>query len=601
MRPAAPSGERWLHEIKFDGYRIQAHIRDGETRLLTRSGRDWTERFGSGLAAALAGLGVDAVLDGEVVVENAGGVSDFCALQADLADGRSDRFVYYGFDLLHLVGEDLRPMPLSERKDALARLLEAAAPTLRFSGHFDEEGEVMLRHACRLSLEGLVSKRRDDPYRSGRTTSWIKSKCLNRDEFVIIGYLPASNAPGAAIGSLVLGARADGGFVAVGRVGTGFTDAVAAELHRRLQALRRDRPAFEATPASAFRGVRFVEPALVVEVEYLARTADGALRHASFRGLREDKAPDEIEPPPAADAVPVDKPPKIARLTNPDRVYWPESGVTKAGLAEHYAAMWRRMAPHLVGRPLALLRCPGGIAETCFFQKHAWRGMSKEILRAVDPLDDGEDATVLAVDGLPGLIGLVQGGALEIHTWQASLDDLERPDQIVMDLDPDEAVGPEDLHAAAEEVRDRLAAVGLASFLKTTGGKGYHVVAPLAPAADWAAVKGFAKSVADSMAADAPARYVATISKAKRKGRILVDYLRNGRGATAVAPYSTRARPGATVSTPIGWDELRAVAPGAVAIAGAAARLRLPDPWEDFRAAAAPLPGGGSRKGRRRT
>jgi bifunctional non-homologous end joining protein LigD len=599
LRPEASGGERWVHEIKFDGYRLQAHVRGGRVELLTRNGFDWTERFGAAVREALAGLPVEeAILDGELVVEGAGGASDFSALQADLAEGRAERFVYYAFDLLYLDGLDLRGAGLEARKAALAERLAGAPAVLRFSEHFDEDGEIILRHACRLSLEGVVSKLRDGAYRSGRGRGWIKSKCRQRQEFVILGYAPSSVARGA-IGALLLGHHADGELVPVGRVGTGFSARVAGDLFRRLEPLRRERPAFAGRlDAEARRGLVFVEPELVAEVEFVAWTADGTLRHASFRGLREDKPAGEVvrEEGPSA---PVDRAPAAVRLTHPDRLYWAEAGVTKEGLAGYYAQVWRWMAPHVVGRPLALLRCPGGTGGQCFFQKHAWRGQSKEILRLRDPLDEGEDASLLAVDGLPGLIGMVQGAALELHGWQATTDDLERPDQIVMDLDPGEGVELPAIVAAAREVRARLEAAGLESFVKTTGGKGLHVVAPLVPKAGWAEVKGFAKAVADAMAADAPERYVATVSKAKRRGRILVDYLRNGRGATAVAPYSTRAREGAPVSMPLDWGELDGgIGPAYFTVANAPGRLaRLErDPWEDFRAAAAPLEAKKARK-----
>jgi bifunctional non-homologous end joining protein LigD len=279
------------------------------------------------------------------------------------------------------------------------------------------------------------------------------------------------------------------------------------------------------------------------------------------------------------------------RLTHPDRVYWPDAGVSKQGLADYYAAVWPRMAPHLVNRPVALLRCPGGIGGQCFFQKHAWKGLSREILTFHDPLDDTDADPLVAVNGLPGLIGLVQGGALEIHTWQSTLDDLEHPDQIVMDLDPGEGVGWDAMIAAAGEIRDRLEARGLAAFVKTSGGKGLHVVTPLRPAAGWDAVKAFAADFARAMAADDPDRYVATITKAKRAGRILIDYLRNGRNNTAVAPYASRARPGAAVSMPLAWDDLGpAIGPAHFTVPNAPAHVAdTPDPWADFRAAARPL------------
>jgi bifunctional non-homologous end joining protein LigD len=594
LKPKAPAGPGWVHEIKFDGYRLQTQIRGGKAKFLTRSGQDWTARFGAEIGGALTALPAKtAILDGELVVEGAGGASDFSALQADLSANRTDRFRYYLFDLLYVDGEDLRAEPLVARKDRLAALLNGAAEPLRLSEHFDEDGEVMLRHACRLSLEGLVSKQRDAAYPTGRTRSWIKSKCSDRQEFVIAGYVPSSVSKDL-VGSLVLGYHEDGTLVHAGRVGTGFSREVARDLVARLEPLSRKSPPFaEKLTAEAKRGVVWVKPALVAEVEFRAWTADGILRHATFRGLREDKPAHEITREAAAETAKTPRP--QVRLTHPDRIYWPDAGVTKQGLADYYAEVWPRMAPFIVNRPVALLRCPGGTEGQCFFQKHAWKGLSREILTFRDPLDDDESPLV-AVDGLPGLIGLVQGGALEIHAWQSTLDNLEHPDQIVMDLDPGEGVPWSAVLDAARAVRARFEDVGLAGFVKTSGGKGLHVVAPLKPtdAAGWDAVKGFAAAMARSMAADDPDRYVATITKAKRTGRILLDYLRNGRNNTAIVAYGARARPGAPVSMPLAWDELGPeIGPAHFTVANAPARVaNTPDPWADFRAAAAPLPAG---------
>lgn len=596
LRPKPPAGEAWAHEIKFDGYRLQARIRAGEARLLTRGGQDWTDRLGSPLPEALSRLDARAaILDGELVVEGPAGASDFGALQADLAEGRGDRFLYYLFDLLHLDGVDLRPLPFLERKARLAALIAGSGDPLRLSEHFDEDGARMLSHACRLGLEGLVSKRRDGAYPAGRTKDWIKSKCAARREFVIAGYVPSAASP-AFVGSLVLGQYEEGGLVAVGRVGTGFGRAAAEDLTRRLAPLRRETPPFAAKPgAKAARGVVWVRPSLVAEVAFSAWTADGLLRHASFRGLREDKPAREVvaEGDGGEGTVTAKSRPRV-KLTHPDRLYWPGSGVTKQMLAEYYTAVWPRMAPLVMRRPLALLRCPEGIEGQCFFQKHAWKGQGRRILTFRDPEDDPEEAPLVAIDGLPGLIALVQGAALEIHAWQATLDDLAHPDQIVMDLDPGDGVPWEAVIAAARTIRDRLGEVGLAAFVKTSGGKGLHVVAPLAPTAGWREVKRFAEAMAKEMARAEPDRYVATVSKAKRTGRILIDYLRNGRGATAVAAYGARARPGAPVSMPLAWEELGPeIGPAAFTVRNAAARLAdTPDPWSGFRAAAKPLPEG---------
>lgn len=597
LRTDAPTGDRWIHEIKFDGYRLQAHLRQGEAALLTRTGLDWTGRFGPRVAAALAALPAgEAIIDGELVVETPGGASDFSILQADLSDGRTDRFVFYAFDLLYLDGLDLREAALGDRKDALEALIRGAADPLRYSGHFDEEGEVILRHACRLSLEGVVSKLRDGKYRSGRGKGWIKSKCLQRQEFVVLGFMPSSTSR-KAIGSLLLGHHdAQGKLIPAGRVGAGFSQRVAEDLFARLDRLTRAEPAFSGPlDAASRRELRFVAPELVAEVEFSNWTADGSLRHSVFRGLREDKpAQDVVREDHAARGKGGARPVSAVKLTHPDRLYWKDAGVTKEGLASYYTQVWPRIAPHVVARPLALLRCPQDIAGPCFFQKHAWRGQSKDILTARDPRDTSDDSSITAIDGLDGLIGLVQGAALEIHGWQSQLNDLERPDQMVMDLDPGEGVSWTEVIDAAQEVRDRLRQAGLASFVKTSGGKGLHVVAPLRPEAGWEAVKAFAKAVADAMAADSPERFVATMAKARRRGKILIDYLRNGRGSTAVAPYSTRAREGAPVSMPLGWDELDpGVGPAYFTVLNAPTRLAglTADPWGEFRAAAEPIAG----------
>ena len=598
---ATPSDDRWLHEIKFDGYRIQAHLKDGKVRLFTRSGRDWTDRFGDSLAKALAALPAEqAILDGEVVVEVAGRSSDFSALQADLSEGRSDRMLYYVFDLLHLNGHDLTPLPLVERKRLLATLVAKAADPIRLSDHLDDRGEIVLRHACRMGLEGVVSKLRDSPYRAGRGQAWVKSKCSARQEFVIGGFVPSAASP-RAIGSLVMGVFRGDKLHHVGRVGTGFSAAVAEGLMTRLKALETGESPFD-LPLKGVekRGVRYVRPELVAEVYFRAWTADGNLRHATFRGLREDKEASEVtgegRPSPApedAEATPTDPPPaRRIKLTHPDRVYWPKEGITKAELADYYTAVWSWIAPHVIGRPLALLRCPDGIGGQQFFQKHEWKGMNAAILRVQDPAEP-KDAPSLAIATLDGLIALVQSAALEIHPWGSTLKDWERPDRIVIDLDPGEGIAWADLVAAATDVRQRLEAVGLAAFAKTSGGKGLHVVAPLQPRADWPAVKTFCRDLAQAMASEDPSRYVATITKSKRRGKILVDYLRNQRGATAVAAYSTRARPGAQVSAPVTWDELAAGAgPADFTVRTMPVRLQSlrRDPWEGFAEAARSLP-----------
>lgn len=600
--PSAPTGDKWLHEIKFDGYRLLAHIEAGRVKLLTRSGLDWTKKFGKPVLSALQDLPVgSAIIDGELVVETASGATDFSALQADLSADRTDRFVFYVFDLPYLDGFDLRSLPLIERKSLLEKLVPPGEGIVRFSGHLDESGAMVLQHACRLSLEGIVSKRRDAPYRPGRGKTWVKSKCSARQEFVIGGYVP-STVSRKAVGSLALGVFEGGKLQHVGRVGTGFGAEVAEYLQTRLERLRTDEKPFDnAMTADERRGVRYVRPELVAEVEFRAWTADGHLRHASFRGLREDKPPQEIvREISKADAKAPKPQRRTVKLTHPDRLYWPEEGITKEGLADFYADVWRLMAPYVVGRPLALLRCPNGIKGERFFQKHTWKGLNPNIVTVPDPADPSEEPWV-SINDLDGMMGLVQSAALEIHPWGSTVADWERPDIIILDLDPGEDVPWQAVIDAAQEVRQRLLDAGLKPFVKTSGGKGLHVVAPLKPSAEWPEIKAFTKSLAEAMAADSPDRFVATITKSKRHGKILVDYLRNQRGQTAVAPYSTRARPGAAVSTPIAWEELEpGIGPAYFTVSNLPARLAAmrTDPWEDFRVAAVPLVGGKKRRGK---
>jgi len=610
-----PAGGRFIHEIKFDGYRLQARIEPGDVHLLTRSGLDWTSKFGKALASSFKALPVrKALIDGELVVENENGASDFSALQAALSEGRHDRFVFYAFDLLYLDGYDLRAVALSQRKEALASVFAGETGILRLSEHFDADGDVILEHVCRLGLEGVVSKLRDAPYHSGRGKDWLKAKCSTRQEFVIAGYVPSTTSR-KAIGSLVLGYHSGGKLVHAGRVGTGYTSKVAEDLFRRLERIRSaSNPFAERLSADAARQVRYVNPELVAEVEFRGWTADHILRHAAFRGLREDKPAKDV----VAETVMVKasksssstkrraqksegvaaSPSSNVKLTHPDRLYWPDVGVTKEGLADYYTQVWDRMAFYVAKRPLALVRCPGGVTEECFFQKHAWKGLNRSIRLARDPQDPSGEP-ILSIDDLDGLISLVQGGALEIHPWGSTLAKIEEPDMIIMDLDPGESVSWQQVAQAATEVRERLGQLGLAAFVKTSGGKGLHVVTPLRPKADWDAVKAFCKAMADAMAADSPDRFVATITKSKRRGKVLVDYLRNGRGATAVAPYSTRARPGAAVSMPVGWEEIGSISGAAYFTVGNAitrlTHLRA-DPWTEFRDAAVPLPTANRRK-----
>jgi bifunctional non-homologous end joining protein LigD len=570
----APGGGNWIHEIKFDGYRIQARLDNGKVKLLTRRGLDWTKKFPS-IAAAIANLPADtALIDGELVVNDNRGVSSFSLLQQTLKAGDDRRLAEYVFDLLYLDGDDLRPLPLSARKAALAKLI-ARAPkdgALRLSESIDEPGPLLLKHACKMHLEGIVSKRADAAYHSGRGHDWIKTKCSDRQEFVVTGYAP-STANQHSVGALVLGFYDHGKLRYAGRTGTGFTHASARELYRKFKPLVRGKSPLEPVPKEE-RGVRapvWIEPKLVAEVDFHGWTHGDRVRQSSFQGLREDKPAKEVvretktmaavntSASAKRSSAPVrarDAKAKIGAitLTHPDRVYWQDAGVTKRDLAEFYAKVWKWMRPHVTGRTISLLRCPEGAAGQCFFQKHAAAGVNTEHLHQVTE----KGAKIISIDDLDGLISLVQAGVLEVHVRGSTIDDRDHADRLVFDLDPGPGTGWRDVVAAARDVKARLAKLKLKTFLKISGGKGLHVVLPIKPV-PWDEAKDFCHAVASAMAADEPARYTAVVSKSKRNNRIFIDYLRNSHDATAVAPYSTRARPGAPVSTPVDWPELGAL------------------------------------------
>jgi bifunctional non-homologous end joining protein LigD len=601
----APPGKEWLHEVKFDGYRMQAQIAGTDVRLLTRNGLDWTKRFGGAIPSALASLKCsDAILDGEIVVLGDNGVSSFSALQGDLSAGRANRMIYYVFDLLRLDGEALLDEPLVERKERLRELLDGLPDdaAVRFSDHFVEPGRIMLKHACRMGLEGVISKRADAPYRSGRTGAWIKSKCTQRQEFVIGGYLP-SEKTGRGLRSLLVGFHEDGELKYAGRVGTGFSSRAGDELKKKLDALKAKKSPF-ARKVPSGKGLVWVEPELVAEIEFRSWTSDRIIRHASFQSLREDKPADEVVPEVPADsgkpsgrqsgarassAKGAGKAKGAARmvetsikLSNPDKLLWPEEKVSKQDLLEHYDRVWPRMKQFVVNRPLALVRAPDGVQGQRFFQKHASAGMSDKIFRSQDP-EDGEE--ILFVKDFDGIAALVQMGVVEIHIWGCMVDEIDTPDQIVFDLDPDEGVSVDEVRQAAMDIRTKLEELSLPVFVKTSGGKGYHVMVPLKPKAKWDAVKGFAHDFARAMEQAEPDRFTATLSKKARKGKIFIDYLRNGRGSTTVAAYSSRAKKGATVSMPVTWKELEdGLPPNAFPIGDKATlkRLSADNPWADF-------------------
>jgi bifunctional non-homologous end joining protein LigD len=652
-----PEGAGWLHELKLDGYRMQARKDGTKVQMLTRTGLDWTARMRA-IADSVGRLPVEkATLDGEVVVLAENGTTSFAALQAAFQQEERHPLTYFCFDLLYLEGRNTRGLPLVERKELLTKLLEGAdAAVLAVSEHLETGGGEMFRHVCALGAEGIVSKRADGTYLSAsRGGGWLKLKCLHEQEFVVGGFtLPGKGAAGSqAVGALLLGYYKDGELVYAGRTGTGFTQATHRMLRERLETMRLPATPFVAVPADARKGAIWVKPELVAQVRFATWTADDLVRQAAFLGLREDKPAKEVVreearptpkrsgralgekreavslreiPHPAAKSAARMGHPAVGRmgypdarsrasseetgtsashrvgktvvakvaagehaavrLTHPAKVLDAESGMTKQMLADFYWGVAERMLPHIAGRPLSLVRCPEGVGKECFFQKHVTAMLSKEIETVQVPdKKTGKLEPYITLHTREALAGLAQMGVLEVHPWGSRNEDLEHPDRIVIDLDPDEALGWETLTEAANEVRTRLKRLGLESFLKTTGGKGLHVMLPIEPTLDWATGKEFAHRLVLGMEKERPELYLTKMTKSARTGKIYLDYLRNERGATAVAPYSPRARAGGAVSMPLAWVDLKLAERPVFRVAEFAAwKARLKndqtDPWK---------------------
>ena len=563
LSAAPPSGEGWLHEIKYDGYRIRLAVEGGAARALTRGGEDWSARMGA-LVRAAAALPVSAaLLDGEAVVFGKDGTPDFGALQAALAAGRDDLVTYLSFDLLYLDGRDLRTEPLTQRKRALHELL-ARAPggPIRYAEHIAGDGREFLAASCSLALEGAVSKRADAPYRPGRSSEWRKTKCRERQEFVVGGYTEPQGTR-AGLGSLLLGYYDPSGDLRyAGRVGGGLSERELTTLAARLEPLATTDSPFPEPPPAGGRSVHWTRPEIVVEVEFAEWTASGLLRQPVFLGTREDRDPSSVRREDAEGSAASAGPATTrARLTNPGKVLFEpgpsgQPALTKAGLAAYYEAVAPAMLAHVAGRPLSLVRCPSGPGGDCFFQKHPDSRSFPPELRVVEIVERTGPARYFAVDDLDGLLALVQLGAVEIHAWNSHLETPDLPDRIVFDLDPGPEVAWSEVVEAARVVRASVAGLGLTGFAKTTGGRGLHVVVPIEPEHDYDTVRRFAHDLVDRLAENRPERFTARMAKAARPGRIFIDYLRNAHGATAVASYSTRARPGAPVSVPVSWEEL---------------------------------------------
>ncbi len=606
-----PVGPHWVHELKLDGYRIQAHIdKSGKIRLFTRSGLEWTSRMPL-IVRELGRLQVEgAVLDGEVVVLDADGQSSFAKLQAAFDEGASYPLTYFVFDLLHLNGHNLRHEPLAVRKGILEQMLNSLAEheVIRYGQHIETEGKPIFDEACRLGAEGIVSKRSDSAYSSGRSKSWLKIKCDRRQEFVIGGFTkPANGTDG--IGALVLGYYEGKKLIYAGRTGTGFTQANGRKLRQQLEAMRQSKMPFVDVPPAAAKGAIWIRPELVAEVQFSTWTADKLVRQASFKGLREDKKAADVrrevpdpslapkpEREPAPDPVIKATPTKLGfRITHPDKIVDPETGVTKQALIDYYLAVAPRMVPHVAGRPLSLVRCPNGAGQKCFYQKQLGAGMPRGIEGVEVPKAKGDATeTYVTVHSAEGLAGLAQMNVLEVHPWGSTNLDLEHPDRIIFDLDPDEAVSWSTLCDGALEVRERLKQLGLQSFVKTTGGKGLHVVAPIRPTLEWERIKAFTHAFTLQMEQDNSKLYISKMTKAARKNKIFVDYLRNEREATAVAPYSSRARLGMAAALPLEWAELKGSKAPKFLIAEFGdweERLRK-DPWKAMLSSEQEIPAG---------
>ena len=598
-----PAGSGWVHEIKFDGYRIQSRVGGGKVTLKTRKGLDWTKKIGA-VAGAFKDL-PDCIIDGEVVALDDHGAPDFAALQAALSEDKTGNLVFFAFDLLFLDGEDWREQPLLARKQRLKALLRDAADgvSLRYVEHFETGGDAVLQSACRLSLEGIVSKRGDAPYVSGRRDSWTKAKCRAGHEVVIGGWATTAGQ----FRSLLVGVHRGPHFIYIGRVGTGYGASKVERLLPRLKEHEAEASPFtgKGAPRRA-AGVHWVEPVLVAEIEFAGWTGDGMVRQAAFKSLREDKPAAEVETELPASPEKAEPPkPAPARngrvdvlgvpLSKPDKPLWPDAEdgkpATKFDLARYFEAVGSWLLPHIQGRPCSLLRAPDGIEGEVFFQRHAGLGTSSlfELVKI-----SGDKKSYLQIDRIEALIATAQIGGIELHPWNCRPGEPEIPGRLVFDLDPGPGVSFEAVVAAARMMKERLDALGLVSFCKTTGGKGLHVVTPLAKprrgGPDWPAAKDFARRVCADIAADEPDRYVVNMAKRLREGRIFLDYLRNDRMATAVAPLSPRARPGAHASMPLTWAQVKAgLDPARFTIRTVPKLLAASKAWADYDEADRPL------------
>jgi bifunctional non-homologous end joining protein LigD len=550
-----PTGTRWLHEMKYDGYRVLLAVGGGTAVAYTRSGLDWSEKF-AGLVEAASKLKVaSALIDGEAVVLDADGRSSFQALQNALKGAPAD-IDYCAFDLLELDGEDLTQLPLTERKARLEKILPKGGDRLRYSDHIVGDGEKLLHQFCDANLEGVISKKIDGRYVGSRSGGWLKTKCIRRQEFVVVGWTPSDKS--RLFRSLILGVHEDGVLRYAGKVGTGFDTQEIIDLMAVMGPLGQDAPTVKAPRAEA-RGAHWIKPRLVAEIAFTEMTDEGTLRHPSYLGMREDKKPEAVVIETEAPVETVAMASSSVTISSRERVIFPEGKLTKGQLADYYAQVAPILLPFAGSRPISLVRCPQGRAKKCFFQKHDAGSFGDAVRHVAIRERDGHDDPYLYIDTADGLLTCVQMGTIEFHGWGARIEDVEKADRLVFDLDPDVGLDFEAVRTAAFHFRDILKSIGLATFPMLTGGKGVHVIAPLVPQAEWPEVKDFAHRLAQAVTQSDPKNFTAALPKAQRKGRIFVDYLRNQRGATAVMPYAARAREGAPVAVPITWKEMETI------------------------------------------
>jgi DNA ligase D len=588
---ADDTGELWLHEIKFDGYRTTAHVVDGTVRLMTRAGIDWTKRYGD-LPQAFSRLPVSqAIIDGEIVVLDDKGISRFALLQDALAAGAGSKLHFYAFDLIHLDGWDLRKAPLMKRKALLAELLagQAANAAIQYSDHVEGDGQGLYDQASDLGLEGVVSKRADAIYMSGRTKSWTKVKAQKTDDFVIAGYAVSDRAEGLA--ALGMAEFVDGELHYRGKVGTGFDSDMARDLLARLERLTAGATPPEGVPREIMRQMHWVKPLLSARVRYSNRTADNAIRHGVFRGLRDVGG--------LTTPVPVKRKRLIAEsdlatiwVTNPERRLFGKTGPTKLDIAVYYALVGDFMLPHIIGRPVSLVRCPTGRPQDCFFQRHAFTGMPASVAVFESVNSEGETKTYLSVEDAKAYLALAQFGVVEFHTWGTHRTKLDRPDQIVFDLDPGEGISWREVVEAAVHIKGGLESLGLMPFVKTSGGKGIHITVPVTRKQNWKKLHQVSSAISTLLAASAPDTFTTTMGKENRRKRIFIDFHRNARGHTSAAPYSLRARTNLPASTPVSWTDLETTdAPEDLNYASLPGLLETSgDPWVEIDEAARDLP-----------